>query len=145
MANAALNGTKPALGSDWGGLSDRLIATFFAVEKGPMTDDKQTILWQRDMKQVEVRAPLTDGNMDTTLNWQSPFENVGPDQKFSSLSAMLQAGGFASILSQLQKAMPGLGVLDNAAKQAATLEGRSNITKLNSRRFSAAWRRSRSA
>ncbi len=125
------NGSNPPLGSRWGGLSPALIATFFAVKKLP-SENKETIRWVRDMSQPEVVAPLTDGHMETTLNWQSPFENVGPDQKFSSLSAMLQAGGFASVLSSLQAAFPDLQALNSAKSAAQSLEGRTNITKLNS-------------
>jgi hypothetical protein len=125
------NGSKPPLGSRWGDLSPSLIATFFAVKKLRSSDGK-FIRWVRDMAQNEVAAPITDGNMETTLNWQSPFENVGPDQKFSSLSALLQAGGFASVLSSLQSAFPGLSSLNDAQNAAASLEGRTNITKLNS-------------
>lgn len=125
------NGSRPSLGSRWDGLSPTLIATFFAVKK-ERSENGEFIRWVRDMAQPEVVAPLTDGNMETTLNWQSPFENVGPDQKFSSLSAMLQAGGFASVLSSLQAAFPGLSSLNDAQNAANTLEGRTNITKLNS-------------
>lgn len=84
------------------------------------------------MDQPEVKAPISDSNIELTGNWQSPFENVGPDQKFSSFSAMLQAGGFAALLEQLRAAMPGNSLAESAANQAAKLEGRSNLTKLNS-------------
>ena len=130
MADRSRNGVMPALGSDWGGLSPHLIATFFAVKKG-VSDNKRTIRWERDLDQPEVFAPLTDGNAETTLNWQSPFENVGPDQKFSSFSALVQAGGFTSLIASLQALMP-KGSLDGVAKIAKDLEGRSNFTKLNS-------------
>jgi hypothetical protein len=130
MADASNNGTVPALTSQWGGLSPHLIATFFAVKKRA-SDDKSTIRWERDMAQPEVKAPLSDGNIETTLNWQSQFENVGPDQQFSSFSGLLQAGGFSSIMAQLQKLMPA-GSMDGVAKTVSGLEGRSNLTKLNS-------------
>lgn len=131
MADSSQNGSQPALTSQWGGLSPHLIASFFAVEKGTSAD-KQTIIWTRDTSQPEVRAPLTDGNVEVTLNWQSPFENIGPDQKFSSFSALLQAGGFSSMLSQLKALFPDNGLVDSAKSRAASLEGRSNLTKLNS-------------
>lgn len=133
MAEGARNGTNPPLGSDWGGLSSHLIATFFAVKKGPAVDDKSTVVWVRDLDQPEVRAPLTDGNLEAKLNWISPFENVGIDQKLSSFSAMLQAGGFSSLLSELEKNIPALASsLGTLRDQARTLEGKSNLTKLNS-------------
>ena len=131
MAGAAQNGSVPALTSQWGGLSEHLIATFFAVKKGT-SDDKKTIRWERDLTQPEVKAPITDGNVEVTLNWQSPFENVGPDQKFSSFSALLQAGGFSSMMAQLKALFPTSGLVESASQKVANLEGRSNLTKLNS-------------
>lgn len=133
MADASTNGTQPALSSDWGSLSPHLIATFFAVKKGPTGEDKSSVVWVRDMDQPEVRAPLSNGSLEAVMNWMSPFENVGIDQKLSSFSAMLQSGGFSSLLAQLQKSIPSLnGVLDPLSQQARTLEGKSNLTKLNS-------------
>jgi len=70
--------------------------------------------------------------METALHWQSPFESAGADQSFSSLSALLQAGGFASVLSALQAAFPTLKTRDAQRNAALALEGRTNITKLNS-------------
>lgn len=124
-------GTKDPLSSDWGGLSPHLIARFFKVQRS-LDSDKKTVLWERVPDSIEVHTPLSDAVAETTLNWQSPFENVGPDQKFSSLSAMLQTGGFTALLQQLQSQFPGLGALDTAVQQTQTLEGRSNLTKLNS-------------
>lgn len=130
MAGPSSNGVSPALGSEWGGLSEHLIATFFAVKKHT-SEDKNTIRWERDTTQPEVRAPLTDGTIEATMNWQSPFENVGPDQKFSSFSALIQAGGFSSLLAQLATLLP-KGALDGVRKTASEMEGKSNFTKLNS-------------
>lgn len=130
MADTQTGSQRP-LGSDWGSLSPSLLATFFAVKK-KRSENGEFIRWERDLSQPEVITPLTDGSVEMTFNWQSPFENVGPDQKFSSLSAMLQAGGFASVLSSLQAAFPDLQSLNSAQNAAASLEGRTNITKLNS-------------
>lgn len=131
MADSSRNGRTPALGSDWGGLSPHLIASFFAVEK-VISDDKRSVRWERVASQPEVLAPITDSSVEATLNWQSPFENVGPDQKFSSVSALLQAGGFSSIMAQLKALMPSSDVVDSLQARAKGLEGRSNLTKLNS-------------
>ncbi|MDQ0591001.1 hypothetical protein [Variovorax paradoxus] len=83
------------------------------------------------MSQPEVLTPLTDGNIEAVMNWQSPFENVGPDQKFSSFSALLQVGGFSTLIAQLKRLFPQAN-LDAVSDAATTLEGRSNMTKLNS-------------
>jgi hypothetical protein len=130
MSTQTQNGSVPVLTSQWGGLSPHLIASFFAVKKGS-SDDKTTIRWERDMTQPEVQAPLTDGNAEVSLNWQSPFESVGADQKFSSFSALLQSGGFSSLISALQALLP-KGSLDTASEKVRSMEGRTSFTKLNS-------------
>lgn len=129
MADSSRNGGQPALGSDWGQLSRHLIASFFAVKKEAT---QTSIIWTRDERFPEVRAPLSEGNIEAVENWQSPFENVGPDQKFSSFSALMQAGGFSSLISQLKALFPNSETVDAAQAKAASLEGRSNLTKLNS-------------
>jgi hypothetical protein len=130
MAALSLNGSQPALSSQWGGLSPKLIASFFAVKKQPGANG--TFIWVRDLSQPEVLAPLTDGNIESVQNWQSPFENIGPDQKLSTLSSMIQAGGFSALIAQLKTVFKSSQVLDDAAAKASKFEGRSNLTKLNS-------------
>lgn len=125
------NGNSPPLSSDWGGLSPYLIASFFAVKR-VVSEDKNTILWERDFDQPEVQAPITDAGFDITLNWTSPFENMSPDQKFSTFSAMLQAGGFATLIEQLEKAFPSSSLVKSIGDTARKFEGKSNITKLSS-------------
>lgn len=131
MISGSRNGSQPALTSEWGGLNPLLIASFFAVKKLP-SEDKTSIVWTRDETQPEVRAPITEANAEATQNWQSPFENVGPDQKFSSFSALLQAGGFSSLMAQLKALFPNSEAVDATKAKAESLEGRSNLTKLNS-------------
>lgn len=125
------NGAMPALTSKWGGLSQQLIASFFPVRKLD-TEQRDDIVWVRDFSEPEVRAPITDANGEITLNWMSSFENIGPDQKFSTLSALLQTGGFTATLEELQKRWPSMESLDGAAGAVRTLDGKSNLTKLNS-------------
>lgn len=130
MATAAPNGSQPALGSDWGGLSPHLIASFYAVKKEAAPDGR-SFYWRRDTTQPEVRAPLTEASAEATLNWQSPFENIGPDQKFGTLGALLQSGGFTSLLQALKQRFGG-DVFDAAIQTSKDMEGRSSFTKLNS-------------
>jgi len=123
------NGT--ILTSQWGGLSDFLIAKFYAVdEKGVRLSSDPT----------EVHAPITDGNREMTLNWQSPFESTSPDTKAPALAAMLQSGALSTVLSDLTSTV--LGQKPTAAQNGSTpgavqnvlneLKGRTGITKLNS-------------
>ena len=129
MSAASMNGSQPDLGSEWGGLSKHLIAEFWAVKLA----DSGGTRYVRDESQPVVRAPLTDGNVETTVNWQSEFENIGPDQKLGTLGAMLQAGGFTPLLQALKDRFGDFaGAVNSVEQLAKTMEGRSSFTKLNS-------------
>jgi len=125
------SGDSRVLSSEWGELNPRLLARFFEVQKKD-SEDKKTVMWERVPDSIEVRAPLSVGSVEVAMNWQSPFENVGPDQKFSTLSAMLQTGSFTHIMQQAQAQFPGTDVFDGAVQGFRAPEGRSNMTKLNS-------------
>lgn len=131
MSAESKNGVQPALTSEWGGLSPHLIASFFAVTR-VVSDDRKSIRWQRDMSQPEVLSPISASDMEITMNWVSPFENLSPDQKFGTFSAMLQSGGFATLIEQLRASFPDSKVGEWSAEKASKFEGRSNLTKLNS-------------
>jgi hypothetical protein len=119
------------LSSDWTGLSRNLIATFYPVRQVEGSE----IAWERVPNSIEVRAPITDGTIEQTANWTSPFENQQADAKVSTFSAMLQSGGFDAALKALAAAVP-----DGAARKAVEslqssldgLRGKSAVTKLNS-------------
>lgn len=128
---------KP-LSSDWTGLNKNLIATFRAVKRDKVGDQ---VAWVSVPGSPIVQAPITEANIEHTINWQSPFENVGADQRFSSLSALLQTGALAPLgmlWDQFIKNIPET-VLEKyginrqgAASALKALEGRSSVTKLNS-------------
>lgn len=124
---------NPVLSSDWTGLSRHLIASFFPVRR---IVEGTNVRWEREPGSVEVQAPLTDGQLEQTANWTSPFENQTADAKLSSLSSMLQTGGFDAILNSLQQLAGkdnGLGQsIQSVSSQIKTLEGRTAVTKLNS-------------
>jgi hypothetical protein len=124
---------NPVLSSDWTGLSRHLIASFFPVVRRA---EGTTIRWERVPDSVEVQAPLTDGQLETTANWTSPFENQTADAKLSSLSSMFQIGGFEAIMNAIQQYFPTDGIvsaqIDTANKQLKSLEGLTAVTKLNS-------------
>lgn len=115
------------LSSEWGGksgLSKHLLATFFQVDrKGASLGD------------TNVVVALTDANMEVALNWQSPFENTGAENKAPALMAMLQSGALTQTF-EAGKALLGFGnPAEDIAKQNSflqSLEGKSGITKLNS-------------
>lgn len=129
---------KP-LSSDWTGLNRNLIATFRAYER--RTTDGGKSLWVPVDGSPIVQAPITDANIEHSINWQSPFENMGADQKFSTLSALLQTGALAPLgmlWDQIIKALPD-GEIKNRVQElgrgvdaSTTLSGKSSVTKLNS-------------
>jgi hypothetical protein len=133
MPEQATGAANPVLSSDWTGLSRHLIASIFPVRR---VVEGTTVRWEREPGSVEVQAPITDGSLEQTANWTSPFENQTADAKLSSLSSMFQTGGFEAILNALQQAVGADsflgGQIGQANAQLKTLEGRTAVTKLNS-------------
>lgn len=128
---------KP-LSSDWTGLNRNLIATFRAYRREKVAD---RFVWMPIPDAPIVQAPITEPNIEHSINWQSPFENMGADQRFSTLSALLQTGGLAplgALWDQIIKALPeearnSLGLSGTGGEGAVrSLEGKSSVTKLNS-------------
>lgn len=124
--------TEP-LTSDWGGLSQNLRAKFIAVDY-----DGNPIAGE-----PEVIAPFMEGaTLSIQANWQSPFENMGPDSKAPALVALVQSGALLPLARRESGAAEQLegGLLSGVATQllinsesALTgLRGRTGITKINS-------------
>lgn len=120
-------------GSDWGNLSRHLIARIYACDKDGVALPTEIL---------GVSGPATDVNFEGTLNWQSPFESTGPEAKAPAIMAMLQSGAMIPVINAIQAVNPITndkvnGFLDGAANKikqiARDLEGRTGITKLNSR------------
>lgn len=123
------------LSSLWDGLSPYLIAKFYEVAKtgeggwGRVADKTDPLT---------VHAPLTEANMEIVLNWQSPFEQAGPESKAPALMAMLQSGALQPIVDSLMPNRQGAaaGTVATAQQQSndflQQFEGRTGITKLNS-------------
>ncbi|OAI25078.1 MULTISPECIES: hypothetical protein [Methylomonas] len=111
------------LTSDWGALSPHLIASFWEVDReGNKKKDSDTV----------VKAAVTDdANLEITLNWQSPFEQAGPETKAPTLFALMQNGLATEFLDSL-----GLDKSQDSNSKALKIlqqfEGRTGITKLNS-------------
>lgn len=130
----ALSGTPP----QWGGLSSQLVGKLVAWNPalGPK-DANGNPLGAADPASPVVAAPITDANLDITLNWQSPFEASGPENKAPTLMAILQSGQAGPILNALQAILPEKATktlkLDDVAKAAKDFTGMTGITKLNSR------------
>ncbi len=122
--------TATELKSKWKGLSPHLLAHFFEV-------DNDNGVWKRTDKTdpATVVAPLTEASIEMALNWQSPFEQSGPESKAPALMAMLQSGVLQPIVDAAYMGRTGA---DGAAAQKKSgdflkqFEGRTGITLLNS-------------
>jgi hypothetical protein len=129
----AAGNTANILSSDWTGLSRHLLAVFYPVRKAGEGPDAR---WERVPDSMEVQAPITDGQIEQTQNWNSPFEQTGVDAKLSSFSAMLQTGSFAAILNavgqKFEKDSVGAQMIGQLNGEVAKLAGLSGVTKLNS-------------
>lgn len=121
------------LGSNWGSLSPLLLARIFVCNSKGVPDIQEL---------QGVYGAMEEGSFEATFNWQSPFENMGPETKAPALTAMLQSGSLVPVLNALQAVNPSPngtvgGVLDAGADKLKAavreLEGRTGMTKLNSR------------
>lgn len=118
----------------WGNLSSKLIARLYPCDSAGVE-----IVGAGGAS--DVRGPVTEAMFEASLNWQSPFENSGPESKAPALMAMLQTGQIATVANALQAVIPGDGMIsgmlsetaEKTAQYARELEGRTGITKLNSR------------
>ena len=131
-----LVGLKPLnndLGSDWGNLSPLLLARVFVCDSSGAADMKEF---------AGVYGAMTEGSVSIQQNWQSPFENTGPETKAPALAGMLQSGSAIPVLNALQAVSPFKdGAVSDALNASSdklksvmrSLEGRTGITKLNSR------------
>jgi hypothetical protein len=118
-----------ALTSLWDGLSPHLIATFYEVAR---IGDNGWGRVQGKTDSVVVMAPLTEANMEIALNWQSPFEQAGPESKAPTLLAMLQSGALQPIVDSVMGKPKEGGAQQKSNEFLSQFEGRTGITKLNS-------------
>ncbi|WP_219097734.1 hypothetical protein [Pseudomonas sp. UMAB-40] len=121
------------LGGDWGRLSPLLLARLFVCNAKGVADIREF---------AGVFGAMKEGSLEIQQNWQSPFENTGPETKAPALAGMLQSGSLVPVLNALQAISPfkegaisdGLnGGSDKLKSIMRDLEGRTGITKLNSR------------
>lgn len=120
------------LSSDWGALSPHLLATIREVR---LPQDGDWTKPERDYSLCVV-APFSDGEMEQTHNWHSPFENQTLDSGLGlhSFSAALQMGIGAKIANDLGKMVPQGAARDfvnQMGQAAAGAAGRTGMTKLS--------------
>lgn len=124
---------NPELSSLWDDLNPNLLARFTAIDYDgtPLPNEPDVI------------APFVEGaTMSMQLNWQSPFENMGPESKAPTLSALIQSGALLPLTrtaadqalrtdqGPLQRALSDL--VQGAESGIAESRGLTGITKLNS-------------
>ena len=118
------------LSSLWDGLSEHLIASFFVVEP---EGDAWSGSWRRSQSEtVEVRAPLSEANLEITLGWEDPFAASGAGAKAPTLMAMLQSGALQPVIDAVQGEKGGMLTESGLSDQISKYYGRTSITKLNS-------------
>lgn len=133
----ALSAIMPTQGSDWQGLSNQLIARFYAVKAVGNGENRRYL---QDLSQgLPVHAPILEGaEIEYQFNWQSPFEQMGTEAKAPALSAMLQSGAISDVYSAFMARFSGDNAAASGGDKSAVgstlkeLEGRTGITKLNS-------------
>jgi len=120
------------LGSQWGALNLALMARLFVCDSKGVADLVN--------EPSGIYGALTEGAVSIVQNWQSPFENTGPETKAPALTGMLQSGSLVPVLSALQAVTPADGAIaaslntgtDKLKSVVKDLQGRTGITKLNS-------------
>lgn len=132
---------------DYGSLDQKLVAIIRRVTKdGKAIQDSE-----------EVYAILTEGDLELASQYSSPFENSNPEQRYPTLSGMLQSGdmvdsigriaggpnGVMTAMADVTKAggvlaipmagaMAAVGAVVGLGEDLRSLEGRSAFTKVNS-------------
>jgi hypothetical protein len=117
------------LSSMWSGLNPRLLATIYPVSPQGLPQPDQP----------SVAAPITDGNIELSANWQSPFEQSGPETKAPAIMSMLQSGLLEGVaVTLLGRAVGGeedslrSRLSSEVVDFSRTAQGRTGMTKLNS-------------
>lgn len=96
---------------------------------------------------IVAAPPIDTAAINLVLNWVSPFESVGTEAKAPALTALLQSGQAQSVVTAIDSLIPEslrsaipTGVADvlkrgqdGLNEALVTLQGRSSMTKLNSR------------
>lgn len=125
----SLSPSSAAVPKSWSGLSSHLVARIIQCDfDGKPVADSSSVV-----------GPITDSDINLTLNWQSPFENSGPESKAPALMAMIQSGQLGPVVNALEESGLGKVVPENIRDALKTnikdLEGKTGITKLNSRQI----------
>lgn len=131
----------------WGALSRSKIAEITLCDK----DGKPIMATDGSIVDSPiVEALLTEGELSIESQYQTPFDTSNPENKMPTLLGMLQSGEFVAAvgrvaskednavgqllsgLSDLTNPIAGVLGFDNIKDAVTSLEGRTNLTKVNS-------------
>lgn len=80
----------------------------------------------------QVVAVGIDGDIELGSQYSSPFENSNPEQKLPTLMGQLQSGDWVNTLDSITSNVFGIQLSGDQKESLNKLEGRSNLTKVNS-------------
>lgn len=113
------------LSSKWTGLNPSLLASIFPCDSAGKAEAGAIVV-----------APLTEGTIELTANWQSPFEQSGADTKSPAITGMLQSGTLQSYAETLLGKGSETGFAARLSSEltefSEAAQGRTGATKLNS-------------
>lgn len=121
----------------WGRLSKGLLAEIYPLKK--INRDGGTFDFER--AGASVFALLTEGQIEFSNNYTTPFESSNPETRLPNLMAMIQSGQLISAFGQIFGGdktqgfldLIGLsGLVEQGGDLLQSLEGRTNLTKINS-------------
>lgn len=121
----------------WGRLSKGLLAEIYPLKK--INRDGGTFDFER--AGASVFALLTEGQIEFSNNYTTPFESSNPESRLPNLMGMIQSGQLISAFGQIfggDKTQGFLdlinlsGLVEQGGDLLQSLEGRTNLTKVNS-------------
>ena len=121
------NDAKPATKFEhkgaWGQLSDLYkMRIRLCNNKGVLIPDST----------LQVIGVALDGDVSIEAQYSTPFENSNPEHRLPTLMGMLQSGDWVNTLEIGLSNVFGVDLSEEKKKALNTLEGRSNLTKVNS-------------
>lgn len=121
-SNTAQPATQYENKGSWGKLSDLYkIRIRLCNKDGTATEDGSQI----------IAVPI-DGDISIDTQYSTPFENSNPEHRLPTLMGMLQSGDWVNTLEIGLSNVFGVELSSDTKEKINALEGRSNLTKVNS-------------
>lgn len=123
IVNQAKPSTQYENKSDWGNLSD-------VYKMRIRLCDKEGNLLDQYAQQIVGVA--VDGDISIDNQYSTPFENSNPEHRLPTMMGMLQSGDWVNTLEIGLSNVFGIELSQDKKESINALEGRSNLTKVNS-------------